>query len=200
MTCCSPSARHSPPDVAARVIAEYKARFPCGDAIRMLDCMCNLYSITKGQKAIRDLANAMVDRAGNMPSLPAIFPNGKAPVVRALPSGERDLLMMRWGFPPPNIPGSKPRNPYLTNVRNTDSRYWQNYLKKPEHRCLVPSPALRSRTTTKAQSRYGPGSLVTMAVKTAAPCSFLRVSGANWKVIEARKLRLTWETIWCLAS
>jgi len=39
--------------------------------------MCNLYSLTKGQKAIRDLANAMVDRAGNMPSLPAIFPNGK---------------------------------------------------------------------------------------------------------------------------
>jgi len=48
------------------------------------------------------------------------------------------MLMMRWGFPPPNIPGSKPRNPYLTNVRNTDSRYWLSYLKKPEHRCLVP--------------------------------------------------------------
>jgi putative SOS response-associated peptidase YedK len=45
--------------------------------------MCNLYSLTKGQKAIRDLAEAMVDRAGNMPSLPAIFPNGRAPVVFA---------------------------------------------------------------------------------------------------------------------
>src|SRR4051812_44555232 len=48
------------------------------------------------------------------------------------------MTMMRWGFPPPSIPGSKPRNPYLTNVRKTDSRYWQTYLKKPEHRCLVP--------------------------------------------------------------
>ncbi len=37
-------------------------------------------------------------------------------------------------FPPPSIPGSKPRNPYLTNVRNTDSRYWQTYLKKPANR------------------------------------------------------------------
>jgi len=46
--------------------------------------------------------------------------------------------MARWGFPPPVIPGSKPRNPYLTNCRKTDSRYWQTYLKKPEHRCLVP--------------------------------------------------------------
>ena len=31
--------------------------------------MCNLYSLTKGQKAIRDLAKAMVDHAGNMRSL-----------------------------------------------------------------------------------------------------------------------------------
>jgi len=70
--------------------------------------------------------------------LPAIFPNGRAPVVRVAPDGVRELLTMKWGYPPPNIPNSKPRNPYLTNVRNTDSRYWQNYLKKLEHRCLVP--------------------------------------------------------------
>ncbi len=100
--------------------------------------MCNLYSLTKGQKAIRDVAKAMVDHAGNMPSLRAVFPNRVAPVVRAAPKGQRELLMMRWGFPPPFIPGQKPRNPYLTNVRNTDSRYWQTYLKKPKHRCLVP--------------------------------------------------------------
>src|SRR5215469_4539724 len=100
--------------------------------------MCNLYSITKGQKAIRDLAKAMIDHAGNMPSLLGVFPNLMAPVVRSAPEGRRELLMMRWGFPPPFIPGQKPRNPYLTNVRKTDSRYWQTYLKKPEHRCLVP--------------------------------------------------------------
>ena len=100
--------------------------------------VCNLYSITKGQKAIRDLAKAMIDKAGNMPSLPGVFPNRMAPVVRAAPKGQRELIMMRWGFPPPFIPGSKPRNPYLTNVRKTDSRYWLTYLKKPEHRCLVP--------------------------------------------------------------
>jgi putative SOS response-associated peptidase YedK len=36
--------------------------------------MCNLYSQKKSQAEVRDLAKAMVDRAGNMPSLPAIFP------------------------------------------------------------------------------------------------------------------------------
>jgi putative SOS response-associated peptidase YedK len=80
----------------------------------------------------------MVDHVGNMPILPAILPNRMAPVVRAMPDGQRESLMMRWGFPAPNIPGEKPRNPYLTNIRKTDSRYWQTYLQKPEHRCLVP--------------------------------------------------------------
>ncbi len=36
--------------------------------------MCNLYSVTKGQSAIRDLFSVKYDRAGNLPPLPAIFP------------------------------------------------------------------------------------------------------------------------------
>jgi putative SOS response-associated peptidase YedK len=100
--------------------------------------MCNLYGITKPQAAVRELARAMRDIAGNVPSLPAVFPNRVAPVVRTAPDGVRELVMMRWGFPPPNVPGQKSRSPYLTNVRNTDSRYWRTYLTKPEQRCLVP--------------------------------------------------------------
>ena len=42
--------------------------------------MCNLYSHTKGPKAIRDLANAMggdwLDNAGNLEPQPSIFPDG----------------------------------------------------------------------------------------------------------------------------
>ncbi len=33
--------------------------------------MCNLYSVTKGQQAIREAFGAMVDRAGNLPSMEA---------------------------------------------------------------------------------------------------------------------------------
>lgn len=100
--------------------------------------MCNLYSIKAGQKHIASTAHAMRDLIGNMEPLPAVFPNRMAPVVRTAPDGIRELTMMRWGFPPPSIPGQKPRNPYLTNVRNTDSRYWRTYLKNPANRCLVP--------------------------------------------------------------
>jgi hypothetical protein len=37
--------------------------------------MCNLYSIDIGQQAIRDIAKAMRDVTGNMPSLPGVLPS-----------------------------------------------------------------------------------------------------------------------------
>jgi hypothetical protein len=37
--------------------------------------LCNLYSVTKGQQAIRELAGAMHDRTGNLPPLYGIFPD-----------------------------------------------------------------------------------------------------------------------------
>ena len=43
--------------------------------------MCNLYSVTKGQAAIRDLFTVTHDRAGNLPSLPAIFPDQMAAIA-----------------------------------------------------------------------------------------------------------------------
>jgi len=99
--------------------------------------MCNLYSITKSQQAVRDLVKAIRDVTGNLPPLPSVFPDKLAPVVRTAPDGVRELVMMRWGFPPPIIPGEKTTRP-VTNIRNTNSRHWSPWLKKPEHRCLVP--------------------------------------------------------------
>jgi putative SOS response-associated peptidase YedK len=119
------------------------------------ETVCNLYAITKGQAAIRDITRAMHDRTGNLPSLPAIFPDKMAPIVRGR-GAERELLMARWGFPPPNIPGQKSRSAYLTNVRNTDSRYWRPFLTKPEHRCLVPATSF-----AEPDNNQGPRSIWT---------------------------------------
>jgi hypothetical protein len=78
--------------------------------------MCNLYSMTKNQAAIRDLFKVGRDTAGNLPPLPAIFPDQMAPIVR-INDGERELIMMRWGMPnPPQFPG------ITTNIRNTIRR------------------------------------------------------------------------------
>jgi putative SOS response-associated peptidase YedK len=77
--------------------------------------MCNLYSITTNQAAIRDLFKATRDSTGNLPPMPGVFPDYPAPVVRNA-NGERELIMMRWGMPPPPKFGGPP----VTNI-------WRRY-------------------------------------------------------------------------
>jgi putative SOS response-associated peptidase YedK len=98
--------------------------------------MCNLYSMTKGQQAIRELARAMIDRTGNLPPLPGIFPDYSAPIVRNSTDG-REVAMARWGMPtPPKFlvtATGKPKasDSGVTNIRNA--------------RCLSPaSPKMNS--------------------------------------------------------
>lgn len=43
--------------------------------------MCNLYSVTKGQSATCDRFRVASDRAGNLPLLPAVFPDQLASIV-----------------------------------------------------------------------------------------------------------------------
>ena len=59
--------------------------------------MCNLYSLTKGQAAIRELARAMVDLTGNMPTFPGIFPDYSAPIVRPDPTEVKYLFSQAFG-------------------------------------------------------------------------------------------------------
>ncbi len=44
--------------------------------------MCNLYSITRNQGAIRRLFQVTRDLTDNLPALPAVYPDTMAPVVR----------------------------------------------------------------------------------------------------------------------
>lgn len=96
--------------------------------------MCNLYSITTNQAAIADLFRVVRRYEGNLASMPGVFPDYPAPVIRDAGDGEREIIMMRWGMPPPPRTGGPP----VTNIRNTSSSHWRAWL-KPEHRCLVPA-------------------------------------------------------------
>jgi hypothetical protein len=60
--------------------------------------MCNLHSITRNQAAIRDLFKVTKDTTGNLPPLPAIFPDQVAPVVREN-EGERELKKFKEDRP-----------------------------------------------------------------------------------------------------
>lgn len=122
--------------------------------------MCNLYSMTRGQDAIRQLFKISKDTTGNLPSFPGIFPDREAPVIRQNEGG-RELLMMRWGMPSSSqaiFQAAKRRAAKLeakgklvdfqqlllmepdkgtTNVRNTNSKHWKRWL-GPDNRILVP--------------------------------------------------------------
>ncbi len=99
--------------------------------------MCNLYSLTTTQSAMRDFARATRDRLGNLAAMPAIFPDQSAPIVRLF-EGKRELAPARWGMPSPQFAlKGRSTDPGVTNIRNTDSPHWRRWL-TPAHRCLVP--------------------------------------------------------------
>ncbi|SEG59514.1 SOS response-associated peptidase [Bosea lathyri] len=125
--------------------------------------MCNLYSMTKGQQAIRDLARAMrgPGHETNFPPFPGIFPDYPAPIVRNASDGVRELAMVRWGMPSSKqaiYQAATKRADKLrakgkevdftellrmepdggtTNVRNTSSAHWKPWL-GVANRCVVP--------------------------------------------------------------
>jgi putative SOS response-associated peptidase YedK len=132
--------------------------------------MCNLYSLTKGQAAIRQLTKALVDRTGNLPPMPGIFPDYEAPVVRNGADG-RELVLARWGMPSSQkalLEAASRRADKLrakggevdfaellrlepdigtTNIRNVASQHWKRWL-GPANRCVVPLTSFSEYETT----------------------------------------------------
>jgi putative SOS response-associated peptidase YedK len=103
-----------------------------------------IYSLTRSQEAMRRLFRVKRDVTGNHPALPAVYPDTIAPIVCTARDGERELTMMRWGFPPPPNLGSAP----VTNVRNLKSPYWRGWF-KAQWRCLVPATSFCEWTDSR---------------------------------------------------
>ena len=53
---------------------------------------------------------------GNLAPMPGAFPDYPVPVIRNTDT-ERELVLMRWGMPPPPKVGGPP----ITNIRNVPS-------------------------------------------------------------------------------
>lgn len=115
--------------------------------------MCNLYALTKGQQALRDLARALEcgpvsDQLGNLPELPGIYPDGEAPIIGLARDGAPTLKYARWGMPSPAFAlQGKSVDRGITNIRNTASPHWRRWL-GPQHRCLVPFTAFAEHVKT----------------------------------------------------
>lgn len=144
--------------------------------------MCNLYSLTKGQQAIRDLARVLFDYTGNLPSMPGIFPDYSAPIVRNGNEG-RELVMARWGMPTPAfaLKGRK-SDSGITNVRNTGSPHWRRWL-GVESRCLVPFSSF-SENEALADGTHPP---VWFALDETRPLAFFAGIWTRWTSVRKVK-------------
>lgn len=97
--------------------------------------MCNLYSMTTNHEAIIRLFKVSHNRASMIEPQSAIFPGGRAPVVRCAEDGARELLPLSWGF----VLSLKDKAPKrVTNFRDDKlgSPFWSSSFR--ERRCLVP--------------------------------------------------------------
>lgn len=116
--------------------------------------------MTKNVEAIRRLFGALNSSVGNLPSMPGIFPDYPAPIIRNGPDG-REVAMARWGMPSSSealMKAAKRRAEKIqskgktvdfkellqmepdggtTNIRNTSSKHWKRWLGR-DSRCLVP--------------------------------------------------------------
>jgi len=140
--------------------------------------MCNLYSLTKGQQAILELARGMIDRTGNLPPMPGIFPDYAAPIVREGADG-RELALARWGMPSPVFAlEGKTVDKGVTNVRNTSSPHWRRWL-KPESRCLVPF-------TSFSEFNKSAGGDIWFALDQSRPLAFFAGIWTTWTSVRKK--------------
>ncbi len=143
--------------------------------------VCNLYSFTKGQAAIRALFDDLKDSTGNLPSLPGIYPDTFAPVIRNADGG-RELAMMRWGMPSPQFAlKNRKTDTGITNIRNTKSPHWRRWL-GVEHRCLVPFTSFSEYDKPGS----GPAEPVWFALSEDRPLAFFAGVWTSWTSV--RKL------------
>ena len=138
--------------------------------------MCNLYSHTRGQQAIIEMANAMRDRTGNLMPMTGIFPDYLAPVVRNAPDGVRELSLARWGMPGPPQFGGAP----ITNIRNVKSPHWRRWL-SVANRCVVPWTSFCEYADTK------PKTPTWFALDETRPLAFFAGICANWHGVRGTK-------------
>jgi putative SOS response-associated peptidase YedK len=144
--------------------------------------MCNLYSITKAQDAMRSLFRVARDVTGNLPPMPGIFPDYPAPIVR-MTEGDRELTTARWGMPSPVFAlKSKTTDPGVTNVRNTASPHWRRWL-GPANRCLVPFTSFSEYETTDDKKKVP----VWFALDESRPLACFAGIWTNWKSVRKAK-------------
>lgn len=153
--------------------------------------MCNLYSQTKSQDAMRHVFDNMVkegedlvDLTGNLPPMAGIYPDYAAPIIRHGPQSGWQLTTARWGMPTPQVfLKGKRTDPGVTNIRNVASPHWRRWL-GVEHRCLVPFTSFSEIDSRAGSPRNHP---VWFALGEDRPLGFFAGIRTEWTSV--RKLK-----------
>jgi putative SOS response-associated peptidase YedK len=159
--------------------------------------------MTSSQRAILEITRTMRDRTGNMPMLPGIYPDYRAPIVRNSSDGQRELVMARWGMPSSHqalFDATKKRAQKLeakgkavdfkellrmepdggvTNIRNVSSKHWTRWL-GVESRCVVPF-------TSFSEFNKAHGGNVWFAFDESRPLAFFAGIWTNWTSVRKVK-------------
>ena len=99
--------------------------------------ICNLYSLTPKRDHVGRFFRVSHNRTVAFEPVNTIFPRHVTPVVRQSEDGEREIVLMNWGFFRLEK-GKAPRS--VTNVRDDQIRtnpFWRDSFQK--RRCLVPA-------------------------------------------------------------
>lgn len=153
--------------------------------------MCNLYSQTKSQDAMRHVFDDMVDEdeafedvTGNLPPMSGIWPDYAAPIIRHRPQGGWHLTKARWGMPTPEtFLKGKRTDSGVTNIRNVTSPHWRRWL-GVEDRCLVPFTSFSEIDQRPGAPRNHP---VWFALGAERPLAFFAGIRTEWTSV--RKLK-----------
>lgn len=162
--------------------------------------MCNLYSQTKSQDAMRHVFDGVWDHTpdadgdsggdlvedvtGNLPPMPGIYPDYSAPIIRLKPDGRLLLTTARWGMPTPRVLlEGKRTDPGVTNIRNVASAHWRPWLGW-QNRCLVPFTSFSEIDSRPAAPRNHP---VWFALGQDRPLGFFAGLWTPWTSV--RKLK-----------
>ncbi|MGC1488603.1 MAG: SOS response-associated peptidase [Albidovulum sp.] len=139
--------------------------------------MCNLYTQTRAQEAMRRLfvGQTFYDHTGNLEP-GKIYPDQLAPIIRH-GEDELELVKARWGMPSPPFVLKTQRDPGVTNVRNLASPHWRRWL-GPAHRCLVPFSSFAE--PIKGGNQW-------FAVADDAPAFFAGIEVRGWKSVRKVK-------------
>lgn len=153
--------------------------------------MCNLYSQTKSQDAMRHVFDdigeedeELVDLTGNLPPMAGIFPDYPAPIIRHGVKGSWELVKARWGMPTPQVfLEGKRTDPGVTNIRNVAFPHWRRWL-GVENRCLVPFTSFSEIDSRPGAPRNHP---VWFALGRDRPLAFFAGIRTEWTSV--RKLK-----------